>query len=124
MSTLRISPRPDRRRRRASLRPAKERVPNGTRIGAWCAERRRDAPAGGNRRGDAAPREAMLVRLEDVLDPHAEERGDTKRERKARVVLFVLERAHGLARDLEFVGELALRPVALRAQHAKPVLHR
>lgn len=68
--------------------------------------------------------DAMLVRLEDVLDPHAEERGDAKCERQARIVLFVLERIHGLTRDFESVRELALRPVAFRAQHAKAVLHR
>src|SRR5438045_4710745 len=53
---------------------------------------------------------AMLVRLEDVLDAHAEERGDAKRERQARVVLFVLER-----RSEEHTSELqSLRHLVCR----------
>jgi AcrR family transcriptional regulator len=40
--------------------------------------------------------DAMLFRLEDLLDPHAEQRGNTERERQARIVLFVLERVHRL----------------------------
>src|SRR2546428_502331 len=42
------------------------------------------------RKGTLRHDHAMLVRLEDVLDAHAEERGDAKREWKARIVLFVL----------------------------------
>jgi hypothetical protein len=66
----------------------------------------------------------MLFRLEDVLDAHAEERRDAKRQWKTRVVLFIFERVHGLTRDLEPVRELALRPVTLGTQHAKAILHR
>ena len=52
-----------------------------------------------------------------------EQPGDGERQRQARVVALVLDRVHGLARHREPLGQLGLRPVALGAQHAQPVLH-
>src|SRR6267142_6565950 len=107
-------------------RQAKRRVVCGT------SPRRSRArkSASGRYRTDAdasrtpCPKPAALFRREHILYAHTEERRDTKREREARVVFFVLERVHGLTRDLEPVSELALRPVALRAQDAKAIFHR
>src|SRR5439155_26995993 len=76
------------------------------------------------RQGTIRHDQAILFRSEDIFDACAEESSDPKGERQTGVVLFVLKRVHRLTRDLKSVGELALRPVAFRAQNAKAVLHR
>src|SRR5256885_7217897 len=107
-------------------RQAKRRVVCGP--AARRARVRKSASGRSRRDADASrtpcTKPAALFRREHILYSLTEERRDAKREREARVVFFVLERVHGLTRDLEPVSELALRPVALRAQDAKAILHR
>jgi hypothetical protein len=59
---------------------------------------------------------SLLGILEDVFDPSPEQPRDPERERQAGVVLARFERVHGLARDIELGGEIALRPLPLGAQ--------
>src|SRR5512135_138744 len=66
---------------------------------------------------------AAAVRPEDLLDTAPEHACDAERKGEARVVLLPLDGVHRLPRDLEPLGEVRLRPLALGAEHAEPVLH-
>ena len=63
----------------------------------------------------------VALRLEDLFDGYAEEACETEGQRQARIVPAGFDRIDGLARDAEPLGDLSLRPVALRPQHAKAV---
>ena len=63
------------------------------------------------------------VGVEDLLDSPVEQLGDPERQRQARIVLAPLQGIHRLTRDAELLGQIALRPIALRPQNSKHVFH-
>src|SRR3954463_16761604 len=65
----------------------------------------------------------VRARIEDLLDRAPEESRDAKSEGQAGVVLSFLDGVDRLARDLQSLGQVGLRPVAFGAQHLQPVLH-
>src|ERR1044072_8931625 len=60
---------------------------------------------------------------EDGFDRKLEERGDAEGERQARIIFAGLDGVDALPGDLQPLGEIALAPVALGAQHLESVLH-
>src|SRR5687767_7962720 len=75
------------------------------------------APRGVARRGSP-------IRFEHVLDRETEQPRDGEGQRQAGVVTQFLDRIDRLSRDSQSLRELRLRPAALRAKQAEPVLHR
>ncbi len=65
---------------------------------------------------------AFLVQ-EQILDPDAEQTGQAEGQQDRRVVPSALERNDGLARDLDSVRELLLRPAPLSSMLFQPILH-
>jgi hypothetical protein len=61
--------------------------------------------------------------LEHRLDRLAEELGDAKGERQARIVFASFDGVHGLARHSESVRQFTLGPFTLGAKNTKPVFH-
>lgn len=62
--------------------------------------------------------------MKNLFDAETEEPGSPEGERQARIELACLDGVDGLPGHIEGVGQLRLRPVALGAQHLKPILHR
>ena len=76
------------------------------------------------RRGPGRRGARASVRLEDLLDPAAEEAGDPEGQGQAGVVAAGLDRVDGLPRDPQPLGEVALRPAALGPQGLEARLQR
>src|SRR5690606_32102924 len=70
--------------------------------------------------GETASR---LVGKEDRLDRFAEQARQAEGERQAGVVLARLDRIDGLARDVQTLGQLALRPAEAFTQFAHAAVH-
>lgn len=64
-----------------------------------------------------------MIREEDRLDGLAEYLRDSKRQFKAGIVFAGFDGIDRLARDLEPLRQVGLRPIPFRAQHLEPVLH-
>src|SRR5690606_34373465 len=62
-------------------------------------------------------------RKEDRFDGFAEQARQAEGQRQARVVLAGLDRVHGLARDLQALGQFALRPAEALAQFTDAAVH-
>src|SRR5262249_4999380 len=73
---------------------------------------------------DAREERAMKLLLEDLFYGKLEKTRDSESERKARVVLFRLDRVDRLARDAEARAEIALRPAACEPELLQPRLQR
>jgi len=63
------------------------------------------------------------VGSEDVFDRSVEQRGNFEGKREAGIVSACLDGVHRLARYVKFIGQVALRQVALGSQNAKAVFH-
>lgn len=66
----------------------------------------------------------MILVMKNLFDAHTEEPGGPEGEREAGIELACLDGVDGLPGYIEGVGQLGLSPVALGAQHLKPILHR
>ena len=62
--------------------------------------------------------------MKNLFDAHPEESCGAKGKRQARIELARLNGINGLSGDVEGVGQLGLRPIALGAQNLEPILHR
>ena len=60
---------------------------------------------------------------EDLFDGGFEEAGDFEGEAEAGFVAFGFDGVDGLARDLEFGGEVGLGPIFYGAQFAQAIFH-
>ena len=65
----------------------------------------------------------MLARFENVFDRLPEQLGDAERQRQARIVFARFDGVDGLARYIEMLGQIALRPAARFAQFADVIVH-
>src|SRR3546814_13872898 len=63
------------------------------------------------------------LRLENRFDRFAEQARQAERQRQARVVLSGFDRVDGLARNVQALGQLALRPAEAFAQLADATVH-
>src|SRR5438874_346802 len=73
--------------------------------------------------GEGLPPLWSAVGREDILDLEAEEGGDLECQRKAGVVLALLDRDNGLTRHSQAMGKLCLGPPATSSELREPVLH-
>lgn len=65
----------------------------------------------------------MGRRYEHVLDLPPKEFGDSKGERKRRIVTPCFDRVHALPRHFNPVGQILLAPAPLGTQQAKSIFH-
>ena len=65
----------------------------------------------------------ILVQFKNLLDFHLEQPGDLERQRQAWIVFLRFDGVHRLARDVELVGQVRLRPFLRRAQFAQFIFH-
>ena len=66
----------------------------------------------------------MILVMKNLFDTQAEEPGSPKGERQAWIELARLDSIDGLPGNIQGIGQLGLRPVALGAQHLESVFHR
>jgi hypothetical protein len=64
-----------------------------------------------------------VVRLKEIFDLRTYQSRDFEGQRKARIILASFDRVDRLTRDIEMLRQIALRPVALGANHPQSILH-